>query len=103
MIWTGDRVSVEELAALYYAPTDNPELECRTGVGASMPTPSPLEIIDEGDRITVHQAEYEVLIKLQASTLLRIPWSWRRWNDRSQVGSDIGHVFNIQVCDGRLH
>ena len=49
-----------ELAALYYAPTDNPELECRTGVGASMPTPSPLEIIDEGGRITVHQAEYNV-------------------------------------------
>ena len=49
-----------EVAAQFYAPRDNPELECRTGVGASMMDPMPLEIIDEGDRIVVHQSEYNV-------------------------------------------
>jgi hypothetical protein len=49
-----------EAAAQFYAPRDNPELECRTGLGASMMDPMPFEIIDEGDRILVHQAEYNV-------------------------------------------
>ena len=49
-----------EAAAQFYAPRDNPELECRTGVGASMMDPMPLEILDEGDRIVVHQSEYNV-------------------------------------------
>ena len=49
-----------EVAAQFYAPRDNPELECRTGVGASMMDPMPLEILDEGDRIVVHQSEYNV-------------------------------------------
>ncbi len=49
-----------ELAAQYHAPTDNPELDCRTGVGSSMMSPYPLEIIDGGDRITLHQGEYNV-------------------------------------------
>ena len=49
-----------EAAAQYFAPRDNPELECRTGLGASMLDPTPLEIFDEGDRILVHQDEYNV-------------------------------------------
>lgn len=49
-----------EVAAQFYAPRDNPELECRTGVGASMMDPMPLEIIDEGDHIVVHQSEYNL-------------------------------------------
>ncbi len=49
-----------EVAAEYYAPRDNPELECRTGVGASMMDPMPLRIVDEGDRVSIHQAEYNV-------------------------------------------
>ena len=49
-----------EVAAEFYAPRDNPELECRTGVGASMMDPMPLRIADEGDRISIHQAEYNV-------------------------------------------
>ena len=49
-----------EAAAQYYAPRDNPELQCRTGLGASMLDPAPLAIIDEGDRILVQQDEYDV-------------------------------------------
>lgn len=50
-----------ELAAQFYAPRDNPELECQSGFAQSMQDPSPMAIIDEGDRILIRPAEYDVL------------------------------------------
>lgn len=78
-----------ELAEQFYAPLDNPELECRTGLVPSMLDPSPLEIIDEGDRITVHQAEYNVRrtiwLNPEASGVASAPtplgFSVGRWED----------------------
>jgi len=49
-----------ELAAQYYGPTDNPELECRTGIPTHMFDPTPMEITDGGDRIHIQTLEYNV-------------------------------------------
>ncbi|MFP6829725.1 MAG: DUF6152 family protein [Gammaproteobacteria bacterium] len=49
-----------ELAAQYYGPTDNPELECRTGIPTHMFDPVPMEIADGGDRIHIQTLEYNV-------------------------------------------
>lgn len=49
-----------ELAATYYGPTDNPELECRTGIPTHMFDPTPMEITDGGDRIHIETLEYNV-------------------------------------------
>ena len=48
------------LAAQFYAPTDNPELECRTGIPTHMFDPTPMEITDGGDRIHIRTQEYDV-------------------------------------------
>ena len=49
-----------ERLAGYNAVTDNPELECRTGVVVSMMDPNAMEIVDQGDRILIHSEEYNV-------------------------------------------
>ena len=49
-----------ELAAEFDAPRDNPELECRSGVAATMFDPNPMEVVDEGDRITIILEEYDI-------------------------------------------
>ncbi|MBT5560604.1 MAG: hypothetical protein HOJ88_12005 [Proteobacteria bacterium] len=69
---TSPRPSPEEYAALltevgraraaeYFAPTDNPELECRSGVPTNMFDPTPMEIIDDGDRILIHTEEHDLV------------------------------------------
>ena len=47
-------------AARYHPPTDNPELECRSGFPTHMFDPVPMEITDGGDRIHVHTEEYSI-------------------------------------------
>lgn len=49
-----------ELAAEFDAPRDNPELACRSGVAATMFDPNPMEVVDEGDRITIILEEYDI-------------------------------------------
>ena len=49
-----------ELAAEFDAPQDNPELSCRSGVAATMFDPNPMEVVDEGDRITIILEEYDI-------------------------------------------
>ena len=49
-----------ELAAQFYAPRDNAELGCRTGIPTHMFDPTPMEITDGGDRIHIHTEEYNV-------------------------------------------
>jgi hypothetical protein len=49
-----------ELAAQYYALTDNTELECRTGIPTHMFDPVPMEITDGGDRVHIRTQEYDV-------------------------------------------
>lgn len=49
-----------ELAATFYAPRDNPELECRTGIPTFMFDPGAMDIVDGGDRIHIETSEYNV-------------------------------------------
>ena len=48
------------LAATYYAPEDNAELECRTGIPTFMFDPSFMDMRDNGDRIDIELSEYNV-------------------------------------------
>jgi len=47
-----------EIIAQYNAVTDNPELECRTGVVTSMIDSNPMRFLNEDDRIIIHSEEY---------------------------------------------
>ena len=49
-----------DLAAQYDPVTQNPELECRQGMPKTMTDPTPMEIVDQGDRIMIRQYEYDV-------------------------------------------
>ena len=49
-----------ELAAEFDAPRDNPELACRSGTATTMFDPNPMEVVDEGDRITIILEEYDI-------------------------------------------
>ncbi len=50
----------QELAAQYDPVTQNPELECRQGMPKTMTDPTPMEIVDGGDRIIIRQYEYDI-------------------------------------------
>ncbi len=47
-----------ELFAQYDAVTDNPELECRTGIVTSMMDTAPIRFVDEGDRIIIDLEDF---------------------------------------------
>lgn len=49
-----------ELAATYDAVTQNPELDCRQGMPTTMFDPTPMQMIDAGDRILIHGYEYDI-------------------------------------------
>lgn len=49
-----------EQAATFYAPRDNPELECRTAMPTFMFDPSFMEMRDNGNRIDVELSEYNM-------------------------------------------
>ncbi len=49
-----------ELAAQYDPVTQNPELDCRQGMPKTMTDPTPIQIIDRGERIIVLQEEYDI-------------------------------------------
>jgi len=49
-----------EQRARYDPVTENPELDCRSGMPSPMFDPVPMQIIDEGDRIVVHTQEYDI-------------------------------------------
>lgn len=49
-----------EVAATFYAPTDNPELECRTGIPTFMFDPSFMELRNDGDSIYMELSEYNI-------------------------------------------
>ncbi|NIW24113.1 MAG: hypothetical protein GWN29_05830, partial [Gammaproteobacteria bacterium] len=49
-----------ELAAAYDPVTQNPELDCRQGMPKTMTDPTPMEIVNEGDRILIRSYEYDV-------------------------------------------
>ena len=49
-----------ELAAEFDAPRDNPELACQSGTATTMFDPNPMEVVDEGDRITLILEEYDI-------------------------------------------
>lgn len=48
-------------ADAYYAPTDNPELGCESGIPTNMFDPTPMEIIDAGDHILIKTEEYDLV------------------------------------------
>lgn len=47
--------------AEYFAPRDNPELACLAGVPTNMFDPTPMEIINDGDRILIHTEEHDLV------------------------------------------
>ena len=49
-----------ETLAKYYAPRDNPDYECRTGMPHHMFDPLPMEITDGGDWIQIETLEYNI-------------------------------------------
>jgi len=49
-----------ETLANYYAPRDNPDYECQTGMPHHMFDPLPMEITDGGDRVHIETLEYNV-------------------------------------------
>ena len=49
-----------ELFAEFDGPRDNPELACESGVAATMFDPNPMEVVDNGDRITLILEEYDI-------------------------------------------
>ena len=49
-----------ELAATFDPPTDHPELDCRQGMPTTMFDPSPMQLIDAGNRILLRVEEYDV-------------------------------------------
>ena len=49
-----------ELASQFYAPRDNPELECRTGIPTHMFDPGAMEVRNDGDQIYMQTSEYNV-------------------------------------------
>lgn len=44
----------KELAAQYDFATDNPELDCRSGLATNMFDPTPMQLIDNGDHIVIY-------------------------------------------------
>jgi hypothetical protein len=49
-----------ETLANYYAPRDNPDYECQTGMPHHMFDPMPMEITDGGNRVHIETLEYNV-------------------------------------------
>ncbi len=49
-----------ELAAQYNFATDNPELECRSGIPTNMFDPTPMQLIDNGDHIVIYTEEHDL-------------------------------------------
>ncbi len=49
-----------ELAASYDAVTQNPELDCKQGMPTTMFDPTPMQIVDAGDRILILGYEYDI-------------------------------------------
>ena len=48
------------MAAGYDFATDNPELDCRSGLASNMFDPTPMQIIDNGDQIIIYTEEYDL-------------------------------------------
>ena len=49
-----------DLAAVWNRADDDAELDCRQGMPTAMFDPTPIELIDDGDRILIHGQEYDV-------------------------------------------
>ncbi len=49
-----------ELADEYDPVTQNPELDCRQGMPKTMTDPTPIQILNGGDRIIIRQYEYDI-------------------------------------------
>ncbi|MGI9258054.1 MAG: DUF6152 family protein [Gammaproteobacteria bacterium] len=49
-----------ELAAEYDPVTQNPELDCRQGMPKTMTDPTPMAIVNDGERIVIRQYEYDI-------------------------------------------
>ncbi len=49
-----------EIAAEYDPVTQNPELDCRQGMPKTMTDPTPMSIVNDGERIIIRQYEYDI-------------------------------------------
>ena len=99
------------LLAQFNAVTDNPELECRTGVVPSMMDPNALEIVDEGDRIIIHAEEYNVrrtvYLDFEAGGVEPIPstygFSVGHWEDDVLTVTTTHMDYPLMLPDGVPH
>jgi len=74
-----------EMAAAWNRATDDAELDCRQGMPGAMFDPTPIELVDAGDRILLHGQEYDVerIIHLNANAAIAEP-------EGSALGHSIG-------------
>jgi hypothetical protein len=76
----------QELAAAYDPVADNYELECRQGMPDTMfDRGSPMEVINEGERILLHMQEYDIERIIHMNADVRAP------SEPSALGFSIGH------------
>lgn len=100
-----------ELLAQFNAATDNPELECRTGVVPSMMDPNAMEILDEDDRIIIHSEEYNVrrtvYLDPEATGVEPTPspygFSVGRWEDDALIVITTHMDYPLMLPDGVPH
>jgi hypothetical protein len=87
-----------ELAAQFDPARDHPDLECRSGLPMSMLDRQPMQIIDEGDRITIHVGEYDIrrIIYLDSA----LPDAER---EASPLGYSVGHWEGEQLVVSTTH
>lgn len=100
-----------ELIAQYNAPTDNPELECRTGVVTSMIDTNPMQLLDRGDLIVIRAEEYDarrtIYLDPEAAGLEPAPepfgFSVGRWDGDALVVRTTHIDYPLMLPDGTPH
>ena len=75
----------------YYAPTDNPELDCESGIPTNMFDPTPMEIINREDHIVIKTEEYDLerIVYMTDNrpepTLSNVGYSYGEWDGETLV------------------
>ena len=75
----------------YYAPTDNPELGCKSGIPTNMFDPTPMEIVNAGDHILIKTEEYDLVRRVYMTEdrpepqLSNVGYSYGEWDGDTLV------------------
>lgn len=100
-----------ELFEQYDAVTDNPELECRTGIVTSMMDTAPIRFVDEGDRIIIDledfNAERVIYLNTEAASAEPVPaefgYSVGHWEGDALVVRTTDIDYPLMFRDGTPH